>query len=171
VTSRNVILIGFSGSGKSTVASLLAARLGYERLDTDAMVAASAGRSVHEIFQRDGETAFRAMESRAVEQAAAGNARVIACGGGAILALRNYTVLRDAGTIVYLRTSPGEILARLGDAPDRPLLRGKAGRAVPALLAERSPAYQSAADLIVDTDGKSAGEVADEIHRLLKERP
>lgn len=168
---RNVVLIGFSGSGKSAVASLLAERLGFEALDTDAMVEASAGKPVGDIFDRDGEKAFRELESRAVEQAADGEGRVIACGGGAILALRNYTALRDAGTIVYLRTKPDTVLARLGAAKDRPLLRGNAKKAVPALLAERAPAYQSAADVIVDTDGKTPDDVADEIHRLLKEQP
>lgn len=170
MTPRNVVLIGFSGAGKSVVAARLAERLGFDALDTDAMIEAAAGSPVTAIFDERGEKAFRDLESAAVAEAAAGDGRVIACGGGAILALRNYTALRDAGTIVYLRATPATIVDRLGQAADRPLLRGKAAAAVPALLAERSPAYVNAADVIVDTDGRSPDDVADEIVRMLKER-
>jgi len=170
VTGRSVVLIGFSGSGKSAVARVLAQRLGLDVFDTDAMIEAAAGRTVAQIFEDDGESAFRERESVAVAEAAARDGRVIACGGGAILAPQNYAALRDAGTIVYLRAAPSTILERLGDARDRPLLRGEAHTAVPALLAERSPAYVSAADVIVDTDGRTPEDVAGEIERILKER-
>lgn len=169
MTGRSVVLIGFSGSGKSAVGALLARRLGMDLRDTDAMVEARSGRTVDAIFQKDGEAVFRALEAEAVRDAVAGAPAVIACGGGTIVAVRNYTALRDAGVIVYLRTSAQTITQRLGDAAGRPLLAGRATAAVPALLAERALAYKSAADLIVDTDGKSPADVAAEIEELLKD--
>ena len=167
---RNVVLIGFSGSGKSAVAAVLAGRLGYVAVDTDAIVERDAGRTVASIFERDGEAAFRDREAAAVLDAVAGERRVIACGGGAILQLRNVASLQSAGTIVYLRTSPATILARLGAASDRPLLKRDPETDVPVLLAARAPAYESAADVIVDTDGRTPDEIADHIESLLKEQ-
>jgi shikimate kinase len=98
-----------------------------------------------------------------VLEAAAKPGRVIACGGGAILSFRNFGILKGAGPIVYLRTSVDELVARLGSGEGRPLLRGDPAESVPRLLAERAPAYETAADLIVDTDGRAPGEVARDI--------
>jgi len=160
---RSVVLIGFMAAGKTTVGRALASLLRFEFCDTDEMIAASAGRTVEEIFAAGGEDGFRALERDAVVQAAARPGRVIACGGGAVLAVRNYGVLKGAGPIVYLRTSVEELLARLGTGEGRPLLRGDPAEAVPRLLSERAPAYETAADLVVDTDGREAAEVAGEI--------
>jgi shikimate dehydrogenase len=87
--------------------------------------------------------------------------RVIACGGGTILVLRNYRALRDAGDIVYLRSSPATLRSRLSAPTGRPLLHDPA--AFDRLLAERMPAYEAAADVVVDTDGRAPAEIAAEI--------
>lgn len=163
----NVVLIGFMGSGKNVVGQLLAQRLGYGLVDTDALVAEEAGSSVAAIFESEGEQGFRAREADAVAKAVAGTERVIACGGGAILSLRNLRLLQDAGTIVYLRASADTLIKRLGDGAGRPLLRGDPKNAVPPLLAERTQAYRSAADLVVDTDDRTPQEVAAEIAQAL----
>src|SRR5437867_4873602 len=102
---RSVVLIGFMASGKTEVGRALAGLLGYDFVDTDQMVEAAAGRSVAQIFAEEGEAGFRGKEREAVVRAAARGRRVIACGGGAIFAFRNYGVLKGAGPLVYLRTS------------------------------------------------------------------
>lgn len=157
----SVVLIGFMGAGKSAVGKALAERTGLEFVDTDALVEDDAGMSVEEIWKAEGEIGFRSRESVAVANAVSGPARVIASGGGAVLSLRNYQTLRKADVIVYLRTSPDELRARLGRGEERPLLADPA--AFDRLLAERAPAYESAADLIVDTDERSPEDVAAEI--------
>jgi shikimate kinase len=164
---RSVVLIGFMAAGKTEVGRALADRLTFTFCDTDDMVESAAGRTISDIFTADGEQRFRELERDAVTQAAAKPGRVIACGGGAILSVRNYGVLKGAGPIVYLRTSADELVARLGRGEARPLLQGDPARSVPKLLTERAPVYETAADLTVDTDGRSPAEVAAEIAEQL----
>ncbi|MGH2728708.1 MAG: shikimate kinase [Actinomycetota bacterium] len=163
MSPRSVVLIGFMAAGKTAVGKALAGRYGFEFVDTDALVEESARSTVPKIFEALGEEGFRSLEREAVTRAAAREGRVIACGGGAILSVRNYGVLKGAGPIVYLRTSVEELIARLGDGVGRPMLRGDPAEAVPRLLSERAPAYETAAELIVDTDGRTPDEVAGEI--------
>lgn len=164
---RSVVLIGFMGSGKTVVGRVLARRLGFTLFDTDAMVEEEAGRSVGELWTEEGESGFREREYRAVVQACAAPGRVIACGGGAVLPMRSYGVLKGAGPVVYLRTPVEVLRQRVGDGLGRPLL-SESG-AFERLLAERTPAYESAADLIVDTEGLLPEEVADRIAHLVAE--
>ena len=164
---RSVVLIGFMAAGKTEVGRSLGTRLGFSFCDTDEMVESASGRTIEEIFAAGGEQRFRELERDAVVQAAARPGRVIACGGGAILSVRNYGVLKGAGPIVYLRTTADELIARLGRGEGRPLLQGDPATAVPKLLTERAPAYETAADLTVDTDGRSPDEVAAEIAERL----
>jgi len=161
------VLIGFMAAGKTAVGRALASKLGFEFCDTDDMVISASGRTVEEIFAAEGEPGFRDLERDAVVRAAARAGRVIACGGGAVLSVRNYGVLKGAGPIVYLRTSADELIARLGSGEGRPLLRGDPQEAVPRMLKERAPAYETAADLVVDTDGREPGDVASEIAERL----
>jgi len=163
---RNVVLIGSMGAGKTTVGSALAARLGYTAVDTDELVEQDAGTTVVQIWEAEGEHGFRHRESEAVVRACAGGRRVIACGGGAILHLTNYGLLKGAGAVVYLR-APGEVLwGRVQADGGRPLARDR--DAFMHLLNERAPAYESAADLIVDVDGREPDDVAAEIERRLE---
>jgi len=155
------VLIGFMGAGKSSIGRALAARLGFTLFDTDAIVEEAAGKPISELWDTEGEEGFRASEHDAVLQACAGSGRVIASGGGAVLEIRNYGILKGAGTVVYLRAPADVLRARVGIALDRPLLR-EAG-AFDRLLAERTPAYESAADLVVDTEGRTPDEVAVDI--------
>lgn len=155
------MLIGFMGAGKSSVGHALAERLSFTFYDTDAIVEDASGKPISELWDTEGEEGFRAREHDAVLQACAGTGRVIASGGGAVLEIRNYGILKGAGTVVYLRAPADVLRARVGIALDRPLLRDPA--AFDRLLAERTPAYESAADLIVDTDDRTAEEVAGDI--------
>lgn len=163
--ARNVVLIGFMGAGKSAVGQALADELGWTLCDTDRMVESSAGMSVAEIWAAEGEEGFRAREHDAILRACARDHRVIACGGGAILRLRNYGILKSAGTVVYLRGSPSVLRERVGVGDGRPLLAEPG--AFDRLLAERAPAYDSAADEVVDVDGRTPQEIAEEIAGLI----
>lgn len=165
VRARNIVLIGSMGAGKTSVGAALAERTGFRFVDTDALVVESAGRSVTDIWDAEGEVGFRAREHDAVLRACAGIGRVIACGGGSILQLTNFGILKSAGTVIYLRAPAGVLWQRIADAGGRPLARDEASFA--KLLAARAPAYESAADHIVDVDGVSAGDVADRIVELL----
>src|SRR5436305_6449871 len=158
---RNVVLIGFMGAGKSVVGRALAERLGFRLYDTDAMVEESAGRTIAELWEAEGEEGFRAREHDAVLQACAGSGRVIACGGGTVLEIRIYGVLKGAGSVVYLRAPADVLRARVGIALDRRLLRDPGG--FDRLLAERQPAYESAADITIDTDERTPDDVAADI--------
>ena len=169
-----IILIGPPGAGKTTVGSLLAARLGVDFTDTDAVVEAAAGKPVGDIFITDGEPAFRRLEREAVAAALAGSeARhpgagtpvpgVLGLGGGAVM--DEQTQARLAGrAVVYLETGFSELVKRVGLDRARPLLIGTSPRAqLKSLLDQRLPVYSRLAWLTVGTDGRDPDAVAAEI--------
>ncbi len=104
-----MLLVGMMGAGKSTVASLLAARLGWPLVDTDAMVESRAGATVAEVFDRDGEAVFRAAEAQAIaELEQVEEPLIVSVGGGAVLSETNRSAMRAAGTVVWLRAQPSD---------------------------------------------------------------
>lgn len=163
--AKNIVLIGFMGSGKSTVGRRLARRIGYGYVDTDQMIEAKVGKKVAEIFDGEGEAVFRALERQAVEKASSGKVRVIACGGGAVLDPQNVKMLKQNGVLIYLKASQKSLMERLERGlARRPLLRAEnAEERVKELLEERVKTYESVADDIIDTDGLSPARVVDEI--------
>ncbi len=173
-----VVLVGFSGSGKSTVGRLLADRLGWDFIDTDAAVEAAFGASVPSIFEQHGEAAFRSAERRALQEAIDGHQVVVATGGGAVTDERVWQgdALGSAETLVVaLEASAPTVLARLtaqqtseGDAVRRPLLESAAPLdRVLELKGRRQEAYDRA-DLTLVVDAVSAEMVVDEIYELLE---
>ncbi|HEX3601912.1 MAG TPA: shikimate kinase [Lacipirellulaceae bacterium] len=163
-----IFLIGYRGTGKTSVASELADRLNFEWVDADAAVEERAGKTIAQIFSEDGEITFREMEAEIVVELSGKRRTVIALGGGGVLREANRRTIRAAGRIVWLTAGVDSILERLSadatTAIRRPNLTSAGGRTeIEQLLAERTPLYRECATLIVDTEGKSAGEVADEI--------
>jgi shikimate kinase len=156
------ILIGPPGAGKSTVGTLLAARLSVGFLDTDASIEAVAGKPVSDIFIEDGEQAFRALERRAVAAAVAGHDGVISVGGGAVLDTGTRALLAGQ-SVVYLETGFAEAARRVGLDVPRPLLLGNPRAQLRALLEQRLPVYQQLAWITVVTDSRAPQEIADEI--------
>lgn len=156
------ILIGPPGSGKTTVGALLAARLGVGFTDTDADVAAAAGKPVSDIFVEDGEPAFRELERVAVANALDRSTGVVAVGGGAVL-----DPLTQAGlaghTVVYLETGFAAAAKRVGLSQARPLLIGNPRATLKILLDQRIPVYQRLATLIVGTDDREPADVVADI--------
>ncbi len=167
---RPIVLIGFPGTGKSTVGRLLAARLGRAFVDLDDLVVEAAGRSIPDIFRSDGEPAFRQLEREALERALTQEAAVIATGGGAPCREPNISIMLAAGTVVALAASVEEVLRRTGRRSGRPLLDGE--DPLPAarkLLAARLPFY-ARAHHTVQTEAKSPADIADEITKLLERK-
>jgi shikimate kinase len=166
-----VVLVGMMCSGKSAVGAELARRLGWTHLDLDREVERAAGRSVREIFAAEGEAAFRRMEAEATARIAERTGIVLSPGGGWITNPQLLDSL-GAGTLcVWLRVSPEETVRRAAAEPgERPLLAGADPlAAVRRLLAERERFY-ARAELAVLTDGRSVGEVTDEIHNAIRAR-
>ena len=156
------ILIGPPGSGKTTVGALLAARLGVGFTDTDADVAAAAGKPVSDIFVEDGEPAFRELERAAVAQAIDRGTGVIAVGGGAVLDPRTQAGLAGH-TVVYLETGFAAAAKRVGLGQARPLLIGNPRATLKILLDQRIPVYQRLATITIGTDDREPAEIAAEI--------
>jgi shikimate kinase len=163
------VLIGPPGAGKSTVGPLLAALLGAQFAETDALVEDAAGRPVSDIFITDGEAAFRAMERTAVAWALDQHHGIVALGGGAVMDPQ--TRERLAGhRVVYLQTGFAAAVRRVGlDAP-RPLLLGNPRGRMRELLAERLPVYESLARITVVTDDRDPQEIADEVAAAITAR-
>jgi shikimate kinase len=167
-----IFLIGFMGTGKSTVGRMMAAQLGYDFSDLDEVITRAAGCTVAQIFAAEGEAGFRRREAEAVVAAAGMRRAVIATGGGAACREANLAAMLAAGRVVALSATPAEVLRRTGSGAGRPLLQGKSdpeGFAA-ALLAQREPFYARAHHR-VDTVGKSPSEVVQEIFARLGNPP
>jgi shikimate kinase/3-dehydroquinate synthase len=163
-----VSLVGLPGSGKSTVATVLARRLGWDCVDIDTNVAAKTGKPAAAIIEQDGEAAFRELELAALEDALRGRRpAVIACGAGLITQDEARRLLVDSSCVVWLDAPDAVLLQRVGDAGGRPLLHGDPSQRIPALRAERRRAYQ-AAHLRVPADG-SIATVSDRIMHALED--
>jgi shikimate kinase len=160
---KSLVLIGFMGSGKSTVGRELHQRLGYPLVDMDHVIEQRARRSITAIFEDEGEEAFRGMETALLEELNDPSAprRIISTGGGVIGRERNRALLRHLGYVVWLHAPLAVILERTGRNRDRPLFHTEDPVArVEALMAVRQPLYAETAHLQVDTSGLDAGELA-----------
>ena len=166
---QNIALIGFMGSGKTTVGRILAERLGWAFVDTDTEIERSAGCDIPTLFQSEGEAAFRDRETAIVRTVCAGERQVISTGGGVVLRPENVAALRDTAHVVWLTARPDVVVARVGGrAHTRPLLAQGGNDLlthVLTLLGERGPAYRTASHRIVDTSDRSPSSVAGEIIR------
>jgi len=161
-----VVLVGPPGAGKSSVGRALAERLGVTFRDTDADIAATAGKDIPTIFYDDGEPAFRALEAAAVARALAEHDGVLALGGGAILAETSRAALRGH-TVVFLDVGMAAAARRVGLARDRPVLTLNPRAMLHALLAERRPLYEEVATHTVATDDRTRAQVTDAVMEAL----
>ena len=168
---RNIILVGFMASGKTSVGRALAARTGWTLVDADDVIVGRAGKPIHRIFSEDGEPAFRELERQVIADLCAGERQVIASGGGAFVDPQNRDVMLSGGRVFFLSASPATILLRVQEedagGPIRPLLAVDDPEArIAELLAQRTAAY-SQAHHTVETDALTAEGVAERIVALI----
>ncbi len=161
-------LIGYRATGKTTIARLLAERLGWAWIDADVEIERRAGKSIARIFAEDGEPAFRDVEAQVIADLCRNEQLVLAAGGGAPLRLESRQAMREGGKVVWLTARPETILRRMcGDsttAARRPNLTGRGPlEEIIELLGRRKPIYREAAHLEVDTEGKTPEQLATEI--------
>ncbi len=160
---RNLALAGFMGTGKSSVGQLVAAELGFEFVDTDALIEERTGRTVSDIFTQAGETVFRQLESDVLAQLAARSGLVISTGGGLIVNPANLASLKSHALVVCLWAAPETIWQRTREHTHRPLLQGDdALGKIRELLAQREKAYKQS-DVLVNTESRSIREVAQQV--------
>ena len=160
----NIVLIGFMGSGKSSIGRIVARRMGFQFLDTDALIVERAGRSIPTIFAEQGEEKFRDLETGAIESLAQHSRCVIATGGGAVLRERNRALLRELGLVVLLAASEEVLFERVSRNDRRPLLQTENPReTLGQMLAGRREMYEAAAEHVVDTSHFTHRQSADAV--------
>lgn len=158
---KPLVLVGMMGSGKSHIGRLLAARLGLDFYDTDSLVEERAGRSMSEIFETFGEMKFREAEKNAVWDSLERGPCVIATGGGAVTNPDSLAAIKGRGVSIWLKAPVSELLERIGQCGNRPLLQqDDPGAVLERLLEARRPLYEQA-DIMLETGGESADHVAE----------
>lgn len=165
--NKNIFLIGFMGSGKSTIARLLAKETGKELIEMDETIEKEARCSINRIFEAHGEVYFRNLESELVARISNKGGAVVSCGGGAVLREENVVNMRKNGTIVYLSATPETIYKRVRNSTHRPLLNGNMNvEYITQLMEKRLPIYEAAADEVVVVDDREKSQIVEKILEL-----
>ena len=167
---ERIVLIGFMGTGKSTVGKALAAALRLPFFDTDSLVEETAGKTIGDIFLTEGEESFRRQESAALDTALASSAAVIATGGGIILRAENREKIKEKAFSVRLVASPAEIYERIKDDASRPLLDTPEPQKRMAEIIAFREEYYAMADTELNTEGLTPEECAERIIALRERR-
>ena len=164
----NIFLIGFMGAGKSTISDYLKNALAMDVVEMDQCIVERQGMSISDIFETYGEEYFRELETNLLIEMQSRSNVVVSCGGGVPMRERNVVEMKKNGRVVLLTAKPETILERVKDNHDRPLLENNKNVSFIAdLLEKRRAKYEAAADIVVETDGKSELEICEEmIHRL-----
>lgn len=158
-----LILIGFMGAGKTTTANLLSQKLNLPMLDTDQLITEQTGQTPGTIFELYGETYFRQIEQDILQTAVTANG-ILATGGGVVEWADNQTLLSEhKSPVYYLSGSFGQTMERIIDDMNRPILRNSSLSEIGVLWRNRLPKYEAAANVIIQTDGKTPEEIVDEI--------
>ena len=167
---RNVVLIGFMGTGKTALAKALSRDLGKKYVSTDDLIEEREGRKINDIFEEEGEAYFRRLEKEVVKEVSRRGDQIVDAGGGVVLDEENMDNLKGTGIVICLWATPEEIWNRTKSSGHRPLLNVEDPmKRIRELLEYRRPYYEKA-DLQVDTTGKDAGCLVDEIKRIVHER-
>lgn len=160
---KNIVLIGFMGTGKTSVGKAIAKKLGFEFVDVDEVIEKTTGMDIAEIFSRFGESRFRDIEAETIKLITQKKGQVIATGGGVVLRDENMERLKENGVIFCLQASENVIFERVKGTKNRPLLQVEnPEKRIKELLQQRMPLYEKA-DFLVDTSGLTPEEVAEKI--------
>lgn len=164
----NIYLVGFMGTGKTSVGRLLAKEKGWDFVDLDELIELKEQRRIVDIFAKEGEPYFRKIEKKVLKEVSTQKKFVVACGGGIVLDKNNIKLMKKTGSLVCLSATSKEILKRVSACSHRPLLNVvKPGQRIELLLKMRQPYYMQA-DKIIDTSGLSIKQVAARISKILK---
>lgn len=164
----NIMLIGFMGTGKSTIANVLKEKLQVTQIEMDTLIAQEAGMSIPDIFATYGEAHFRDLETKMLEKFKEEKPVVVSCGGGVVLRDENIDIMKGQGKIVLLTATPETIYQRVKDSTDRPVLNGNMNvEYISSLMEKRRARYEMAADITIATDGKTTEEICEEILKKL----
>ena len=167
---KNIVLTGFMGTGKTEVGKLVAQKLGYKLIDVDSEIVKEQKMEITEIFKECGEPGFRKIESDVIRRLSDMDKVIISAGGGAVLRQENMDNFRKKGVIVCLTASPETILKRTSNDSTRPLLQvDDPMKKIKELLELRKPYYEKA-DIMIDTEGKTPLQVAEEIIESVKSK-
>ena len=169
--SELLFLVGMMGTGKSTVGQLVSEKLGITHIDSDTWIESKSKKCIPEIFKEMGEDFFRSQEKNFIENHLPLAPAIISCGGGLCIANGMMDELKKKGVVICLSASKSEILKRVTEKENRPLLSGRdQERKIAQLLDERSPIYQSANHQI-ETDDLSPEEISDEVIEISRLEP
>lgn len=168
----NIVLIGFMGSGKSSVGKQLSLILNRDWIDIDTKIEAEAGMRISEIFEEKGEKHFRSMEKQAVKEVSNYSNNIISCGGGVVLDMENVIALKNKSRIILLEASVDTIYQRVKEDENLPVLKGNKNILyIRKLMKERESLYKTAADMVINTTDKTIEDICDEvIFELVKEK-
>ncbi|MBD3610069.1 MAG: shikimate kinase AroK [Gammaproteobacteria bacterium] len=165
-----IFLVGLMGAGKTTIGKILAKALNKSFVDSDREIESHTGATIPLIFELEGEEGFRRRESEMIDELTQKHDLVLATGGGAVLKLENRKVLRERGTVIYLRASVDQLLERTRMDKNRPLLQTEDPRAkLEELMQERDPLYKDVADIIIDTGDTAVKQVVQDLIQRLEE--
>lgn len=160
----NIVLIGFMGTGKSTVSDCLHSMFGMKVVEMDQVIAEREQMSIPDIFAAYGEEYFRGLETRLLVEMQSRKNTVVSCGGGAALRERNVAEMKKSGKVVLLTASPETVYERVKDDGGRPLLEGRKDvKGISELMEQRRAKYEAAADIVINTDNKTARQVCEEL--------
>lgn len=165
--SKNIILIGFMGTGKSTISKALAEDTKKKVRDLDAYIEEKEQRSISTIFEQSGEEGFRDLESKYLSEVLEDENQILSCGGGTVLRTENVSHMKEHGIIILLTATAQTIYERVKDNDDRPILQGNRNVTfIQSLMDKRNDIYHAVADVIVATDGKTVDEICQEIKKI-----
>ena len=164
-----IYLIGPMGSGKTTIGKILSSRLKYQFFDTDEEIKKKIGMSISSIFDKQGESGFRIIESQILEELSIKSKSIISTGGGIVLMKENRVIMKN-GTCIYLKIDFDEQLKRLANSDDRPLVSKNSGGSIEKTNEAREPFFLDLADIVIDTSNLKENEVTQQILSSLKSK-
>ena len=164
-----IYLIGPMGSGKTTIGKILSSRLKYQFFDTDEEIKKKIGMSISSIFNKQGESGFRIIESQTLEELSIKQKSIISTGGGIVLMKENRVIMKN-GTCIYLKIDFDEQLKRLANSDDRPLISKNSGGSIEKTNEAREPFFLDLADIVIDTSNLNENEVTQQILSSLKSK-
>jgi shikimate kinase len=165
---KNICLVGFMGSGKTTIAQALAHKMQRQVISTDVLIIEKEGREINDIFQKDGEAYFRKVEKDVVKEISGYGGVIVDCGGGVVLDSENISRLKQNGIVFYLSATPETIYKRVRNQTHRPLLNVADPMQVVRDLLDKRESFYEQANFTIPTDSRSLDDVCTEILSIYK---